>query len=211
MRAVLTHRRLDENRMWSDREYVVIHEKTEQVAYYNLPRGKWSTLIKYTLRWRKWADEWQHLTARATFSLKTEMENKAICIASSARKHMCSFDRHVTIKIYVWERWIVQQQHASSNARETDVRRERVICFLVCLKVLLWQASVATGPHVFVIATCIRSELIIYLLVSCNKQLSKRASCARYSLCLYTYRSERETHTATLNDKQKRDEREENK
>ena len=40
------------------------------VAYYNLPRGKWSTLIKYMLRWRKRAVRWQHWTARATLSMK---------------------------------------------------------------------------------------------------------------------------------------------
>ena len=84
--------------------------------------------------------------------------------------------------------------------RESE-RLGRVLCFLVCLKVLLWQASVATSPHVFVIATCIRSDLIIYLLVSCNKQFSTQASCARCSRCLYTYRSDRgrqrEAHSDT--------------
>ena len=54
---------------------------------------------------------------------------------------------------------------------------------------LLWQSSVATRPHVFVIATCIWSELIIYLLVSCNKQLSSLVCCARHLHCLYTFHS----------------------
>ncbi len=52
---------------------------------------------------------------------------------------------------------------------------------------LLWQASVATSPHVFVIATCIWSELIIYLLVSCNKQFFSTIYRARHLPCLYTY------------------------
>jgi len=29
---------------------------SSQIAYYNLPRGKWSSPIKYMLRWRKRAD-----------------------------------------------------------------------------------------------------------------------------------------------------------
>ena len=53
-------------------------------------------------------------------------------------------------------------------------------------KELLWQISVTTDPHIFVIATCIWSELIIYLLVSCNKQLSSSVACARYLSCLDT-------------------------
>jgi hypothetical protein len=52
--------------------------------------------------------------------------------------------------------------------------------------VLLWQASVATSPHVFVIATCIWSKEIIYLLVSCNKQFSSAIPGARHLPCLYT-------------------------
>ncbi len=56
-------------------------------------------------------------------------------------------------------------------------------------KVLLWQASIATSPHVFVIATCIWSELIIYLLVSCNKQFFSRTHRARHLSCLCTFYS----------------------
>ena len=66
---------------------------------------------------------------------------------------------------------------------------------VVCLKVLLWQANVITDPHVFVIATCIRSELIIYLLVCRNKQLPPRISWAWDLGCLDTSRSRRRTHS----------------
>ena len=51
---------------------------------------------------------------------------------------------------------------------------------------LLWQVGVATIPHVFVIATWIWSDEIIYLLVSCNKQLFLCIYGARHVLCLYT-------------------------
>ncbi len=54
-------------------------------------------------------------------------------------------------------------------------------------KVLLWQVSVATNPLIFVIATFSRSVLIIYLLVSCNKQLFSRMREARHLTCLYTF------------------------
>ena len=91
----------------------------------------------------------------------------------------------------------VRERWSRSIVLVVGVRQERVIHILVWLKVLLWQTSVATGPHVFVIATCIRSELIIYLLVSCNKQLSTRTASARYVGCLDTFRSQRETHRAT--------------
>ena len=53
-------------------------------------------------------------------------------------------------------------------------------------KVLLWQTSIATSPHNFVIATCIWSDLIIYLLVSCNKQLSSTPIGARHLSRPYT-------------------------
>ena len=56
-----------------------------------------------------------------------------------------------------------------------------------CWKVLLWQASIATSPLVFVIATCIWSEEIIYLLVSCNKQLFSCICGARHLSDLFTF------------------------
>ena len=54
---------------------------------------------------------------------------------------------------------------------------------------LLWQSSVATRPLIFVIATCIWSELIIYLLVSCNKQLVQSLTDRQHQLCPITYGS----------------------
>ena len=60
------------------------------------------------------------------------------------------------------------------------------------MKVLLWQISVATDPRVFVIATWMWSEMIIYLLVSCNKQLFSSFACARIFRCLHTSNSQRE-------------------
>ena len=77
------------------------------------------------------------------------------------------------------------------------------------MKVLLWQASVATGPHVFVIATCIRSELIIYLLVSCNKQFFYTSLVrTMFSVSIHVPFGEREKHTATSKDKRERRTRE---
>ena len=49
---------------------------SRKVAYYNLPRGKWSSLITHMLRWRKRADRWQHWSARATLSLTKATRNK---------------------------------------------------------------------------------------------------------------------------------------
>jgi len=62
----------------------------------------------------------------------------------------------------------------------------QIFFFVFLMKMLLWQASVATNPHVFVIATCFWSEMIIYLLVSCNKQLFSWFCRARHLSCFYT-------------------------
>jgi len=35
---------------------VAVWTSARLIAYYNLPRGKWSALIKYMLQWRKRAD-----------------------------------------------------------------------------------------------------------------------------------------------------------
>ena len=56
--------------------------------------------------------------------------------------------------------------HKKSN--EIDVFEWKFSSFFSYIhwwKMLLWQVCVATSPHNFVIATCIWSELIIYLLV----------------------------------------------
>ncbi len=55
-------------------------------------------------------------------------------------------------------------------------------------KMSLRQASVTTSPHVFVIATCIWSELIIYVLVSCNKQLYSTIQRPQHLPSLYEKR-----------------------
>ncbi len=54
-------------------------------------------------------------------------------------------------------------------------------------RLLLWQASVATSPHIFVIATCIWSDLIIYLFVICNKQLFSFSYGTGVFSCPYTF------------------------
>ena len=56
---------------------------------------------------------------------------------------------------------------------------------------LLWQVDVTINPHDFVIATCIWSVQIIYLLVSCNKQFFSLRCGARYSSYFDTSRSSR--------------------
>ncbi len=66
------------------------------------------------------------------------------------------------------------------------------IIFFICGKVLLWQTSVATGPHIFIIATCIWSVKIIYLLVKCNKQsvwspVGPRHLCSLYTFYVFSY------------------------
>jgi hypothetical protein len=53
--------------------------------------------------------------------------------------------------------------------------------------VLLWQTSVATSPLIFVIATCIWSVKIIYLLVSCNKQFFWGSCRSRHHACPHTF------------------------
>ena len=59
------------------------------------------------------------------------------------------------------------------------------------LKMLLWQNRVATTPRIFVIATCIRLGLTVYLLISWNKQLFARALGARHLCCLYIWEQNR--------------------
>ena len=71
-------RSLFDTKMCWDMRDVERKRLTKKIAYYNLPRGKWSTLIKYMLRWRKWADRWQHWSARATLSIKNEKEKTVI-------------------------------------------------------------------------------------------------------------------------------------
>jgi hypothetical protein len=53
--------------------------------------------------------------------------------------------------------------------------------------VLLWQTSVATSPLIFVIATCIWSVKIIYLLVNCNKQFFWGSCRSRHHACPHTF------------------------
>jgi len=66
--------------------------------------------------------------------------------------------------------------------------RLKVNMLFISSEMLLWQVSVATSPHVFVIATCIWLEWIIYLLVSWNKQLYWRVCQTRHLFRFYTYR-----------------------
>jgi hypothetical protein len=79
------------------------------------------------------------------------------------------------------------------NQKYHDISDVLFKLLLNCEKMLLWQTCVATSPHIFVIATCMWSEWIIYLLVSCNKQLfssiyETHAFCRSYTFLLsFTY------------------------
>ena len=78
--------------MCRDGEQVKGSECTRIVAYYNLPRGKWSFSIKYMLRWRKRAGWWQHRPARATlFTHKKYNKNIELM---RVKKHTRT-DRHI--------------------------------------------------------------------------------------------------------------------
>jgi len=61
-----------------------------------------------------------------------------------------------------------------------------ILCFNF-IKVLLWQISVTTHPHVFVIATCIWSGEIVYLLVNCNKRFVWKFTKTRHLLGFYIF------------------------
>lgn len=74
----------------------------------------------------------------------------------------------------------------NSSIRE-HVRIDLGNWFSLFRETLLWQISVATDPHVFVIATCMWSAEIIYLLVSCNKRPFSSFSCVWHLSCLDTY------------------------
>ncbi len=96
--------------------------------------------------------------------------------------------RKITIKKKMGMIWIMGCSFISCICKQQNACK----CYLFFLfyeKMLLWQASIATSPHVFVIATCIRSVLIIYLLVSCNKQFFSWTHRSRHLSCFYTFYS----------------------
>ena len=85
---------------------------------------------------------------------------------------------------------MVEQCDTCAHSRQKTIVKVTLLVFLIlCIikRMLLWQTSVVTNPHDFVIATCIWSELIIYLLIRCNKQSFLWMCGAWHLVCSYSY------------------------
>mgnify|MGYP006897138972 CR=1 FL=1 len=152
-------------------------------------------MINYSLHLKNCDDNSYYISGKV---------NKMICAYCSVhidrqnlepRTHLFKRDRQyyslslVCSFIFRHFGWFIWQCFLCGDITSIQYTKIDFFHLRLLFQMLLWQISVTTDPRIFVIATCFWSELIIYLLVSCNKQLFSSISSARQPFCSYTYRA----------------------
>ena len=128
--------------------------------------------------WILWPDLWWSLPT-PYIKIQTMIERLHIWLQTVGEKLQRLIDRGRQVP--------VKEFHRVSHFNPTGIALTSFFSFLFNWKKLLWQVDVTINPHNFVIATCIWSVKIIYLLVSCNKQFFSQRPRARQPACLCTF------------------------
>ena len=155
-----TRREREERGTCKDGKNVMPNEYTRKVAYYNLPRGKWSHLIIFTLRWRKRAGWWQHRPARATLFIKKK----------SWKRDICFHNNSIVISKYNWEALYKNETMTGTRTLPKESKRMHSTAFVHNFL----DAISSTDDRWFKIWNCVKS-------------ISKERTDTTFDICIEDY------------------------